>query len=78
MFEEIFGFVSTSLGYAEILSRQTAAVACGMIIGIDREWRRRPVGLRTHMLVCLAASTFTILAIELARHASDKADPVRT
>ena len=34
-------------------------------IGFEREWRDRPAGLRTHILVCVAAATFAILTIEI-------------
>src|SRR5690606_28816869 len=39
--------------------------ALGALIGVEREWRDRPAGLRTHMLVSLAAALFVIVAIEL-------------
>ncbi|MBS3647707.1 MgtC/SapB family protein [Pseudaminobacter sp. 19-2017] len=48
-----------------IVARLLLAVVLGAAIGFEREWRRRPAGLRTHILVCLAAATFTILAIEI-------------
>ena len=36
--------------------RMCLAVLCGGIIGLERTYRRRPAGLRTHILVCLGAS----------------------
>jgi putative Mg2+ transporter-C (MgtC) family protein len=36
------------------------AVACGGIIGGERERREKPAGLRTLMLVCLGSALFTI------------------
>jgi putative Mg2+ transporter-C (MgtC) family protein len=33
-----------------------AAIAAGAILGIDREMRGRPAGLRTHILVCVASA----------------------
>jgi putative Mg2+ transporter-C (MgtC) family protein len=38
--------------------RLGAAALFGMALGVEREWRRKPAGLRTHMLVALAAATF--------------------
>lgn len=35
------------------------AILLGGVVGLEREWRGRPAGLRTHILVCLA-STFLI------------------
>ena len=36
--------------------RMLLAVACGGIIGIEREYKRRPAGFRTHILICLGAA----------------------
>lgn len=36
--------------------RMLLAVICGGIIGIEREYKRRPAGFRTHILICLGAS----------------------
>ena len=40
--------------------RMVAAMLCGGLIGIEREFKRRPAGFRTHILICLGASV-TIL-----------------
>lgn len=45
----------------EVLIRLTAAVAVGSIIGIEREYKNRPAGLRTHSLVCLGAALVAVL-----------------
>jgi putative Mg2+ transporter-C (MgtC) family protein len=77
----LLAHLGASLGAPEILLRLGLACIFGMIIGIDREWRNKPAGLRTHMLVCLAAATFTLLAIELSAAVAEaqdvNADPVR-
>jgi len=36
------------------------AVVCGGIIGIEREFKRRPAGFRTHILICLGAAMTTL------------------
>ena len=36
------------------------AVLCGGIIGIEREYKRRPAGFRTHILICLGAAMTTL------------------
>lgn len=51
----------------EIFLRLTVAAVLGAIIGIERELRRRPAGIRTSCFVCLATALFTILSAELAR-----------
>ena len=48
------------------LVRLTAAVLVGSVIGIDRELRHKPAGLRTHGLVALGAATITLIAIQLS------------
>lgn len=40
--------------------RMVLAVLCGGIIGIEREYKRRPAGFRTHILICLGASLTTL------------------
>ena len=69
-----------------VVARLLLATLFGAAIGFEREWRNRPAGLRTHILVCVAAATFAILTIEII-HApmfttkalgdSVKVDPVR-
>lgn len=39
-----------------IFIRMLLAVLCGSIIGIEREFKRRPAGFRTHILICLGAA----------------------
>ncbi|MFB2551763.1 MgtC/SapB family protein [Ensifer soli] len=48
-----------------MVARLLLAAILGALIGIEREWRDRPAGLKTHMMVCLASAVFTIVAIEL-------------
>jgi len=55
----------------EIFLRLTVAAALGAIIGIERDFRRRPAGVRTSLFVCLATALFTILSGEIARALGD-------
>jgi putative Mg2+ transporter-C (MgtC) family protein len=55
----------THLPVETIAIRMVAAAVLGALIGIEREWRNRPAGLRTHMLTSLAAAVFTILTGEI-------------
>ncbi len=54
---------TTNIG--EILIRLGAAIVFGAVIGLDREWRNKPAGVRTHMMVALASATFTVITLEL-------------
>jgi putative Mg2+ transporter-C (MgtC) family protein len=40
--------------------RMVLAVICGGLIGIEREYKRRPAGFRTHILICLGAAMTTL------------------
>jgi putative Mg2+ transporter-C (MgtC) family protein len=69
-----------------IVARLFLATLFGAAIGFEREWRNRPAGLRTHILVCVAAAAFAVLTIEIV-HAdvfaeagvqdAFKVDPIR-
>jgi putative Mg2+ transporter-C (MgtC) family protein len=74
--------VVTHLPLTTIGIRLLVAALLGAVIGIDREWRRRPAGLRTHMLTALAAALFTVLTFEIVYsdvllHENARADPIR-
>ena len=45
----------------EMVIRLVVAVTVGCIIGIERERKNRPAGMRTHVLVCVGAATIAIL-----------------
>jgi putative Mg2+ transporter-C (MgtC) family protein len=63
--ETIEGSEGQFMTLTEIATRLLLAVALGALIGLDREARSRPAGLRTHTLTALAAAVFTIIALEL-------------
>jgi putative Mg2+ transporter-C (MgtC) family protein len=73
---------STHLPLGTIATRLLVAVVLGGIIGIEREWRKRPAGLRTHMVTSLAAALFTVLTAEILQTPSlagegTQSDPIR-
>lgn len=45
---------------ASIAVRMLLAVLCGGIIGLERTYKRRPAGFRTHILICLGAAITTL------------------
>jgi putative Mg2+ transporter-C (MgtC) family protein len=70
----------TSTPEWEIAVRLIASIVFGAVIGWEREYKNRPAGLRTHILVCLASATFTIVAVELVNWAGRNdatSDPIR-
>ena len=42
------------------------AVCCGAAIGLERQLKRKPAGLRTNILICLGAAVFTIISERMA------------
>ncbi|MCQ2501438.1 MAG: MgtC/SapB family protein [Lachnospiraceae bacterium] len=45
---------------ASIALRMVLAVICSGLIGMEREFKRRPAGFRTHILICLGAAMTTL------------------
>jgi len=57
-----------------VLLKLVVAVVCGGVVGWQRESRDRPAGLRTHVLVCLGATVYTLAS---ASFTGENADPGR-
>jgi putative Mg2+ transporter-C (MgtC) family protein len=76
-----FGLVDTYLPLHIILIRLAIAAVLGAIIGFERELNTAEAGLRTHILIAVAASLFTILAFEIYHTieigGASQADPIR-
>jgi putative Mg2+ transporter-C (MgtC) family protein len=63
-----------AIGPLDLLARFCIAFLAGALIGMERERHSRPAGLRTHMLVSLAAALFAMISIVAA---GDRFDPGR-
>ena len=57
--------METELALSDVAIRLTTAVALASVIGLERELRKRPAGLRTHMLVSLGAAAFLLVGYEI-------------
>ena len=44
-----------------VLFRIALAFACGMVVGLERSAKNRPAGFRTHILVCIAAASASMV-----------------
>lgn len=83
--EDLFvtlGGQHTVLPPLEAVLRILMAVVAGSLVGLDRELRNKPAGLRTHILISLAAALFTLITFELHEQfagagGTKTADPVR-
>ena len=51
---------------ASSTARLLLAAVLGGVIGLERELKHRPAGLRTNMFICMGAAMFTLLSDELA------------
>jgi putative Mg2+ transporter-C (MgtC) family protein len=80
-FAAAIGFVETNTPQHIILIRLGIATILGAVIGYERE-NHAPAGLRTHILIAVAAALFTLLTFEIF-HIADvfdthTADPIRS
>lgn len=66
-----------ALTLQDVLIRALLAVLCGAFIGMEREQKRRPAGLRTHILICLGASMTTLTSQYLLLNLGLYTDPAR-
>src|SRR5512140_3259938 len=47
------------------------AVLCGAIIGIERQFKHKPAGLRTNIMICLGAAVFTLISEKMSAGTTD-------
>lgn len=52
------------LSLEEVLMRLLVAVACGALVGLEREYRRKAAGIKTVMFIAVGAATFTIASVQ--------------
>ncbi|HYL21980.1 MAG TPA: MgtC/SapB family protein [Gemmatimonadales bacterium] len=53
------------------------AVLLGGAIGLERELAGKPAGLRTNILICVGATLFTLMSVQLAFEGPGHGDPTR-
>jgi putative Mg2+ transporter-C (MgtC) family protein len=51
---------------ADVTLRLALAAGLGAAIGLEREFRRKPAGLRTNMLIALGSALFTVISVQAA------------
>jgi putative Mg2+ transporter-C (MgtC) family protein len=59
------------LSLHEIFLRLSFAALLGAAIGVERDLRRRPAGIRTSAFVCMGSALFTLLSFQLAKMYGD-------
>lgn len=79
MFELLFNQLEPNIGLMAF--RLLIAMICGLIIGLEREYRGKAAGLRTYMLICMGSCLFTLVsehvAFEAKANGITNADPGR-
>ncbi|SFR53198.1 putative Mg2+ transporter-C (MgtC) family protein [Marinobacter daqiaonensis] len=65
---------SSELPIMDILIRLSAATGLGFLLGLEREIRNKPAGLRSHMLVSMGAATFVMVGLHVL-FATAEGDP---
>jgi putative Mg2+ transporter-C (MgtC) family protein len=58
----------------ELLVQLVLAVVLGGVIGLERELKGKPAGLRTNILISIGATLFTVLSMRMA---AERGDPGR-
>ena len=53
------------IGWQGLTFRLAIALIIGTIIGLERETKKKPAGLRTNMLVCFASALLVLIPIEI-------------
>ena len=66
-----------TIAWQTALARMLVAALMGGIIGFERETHEKPAGLRTHMMICLAACLFALLGAELMELPTERAENIR-
>jgi len=56
--------MDNTIDLIDVALRLGAAVAVGVAIGFDREWRGKPLGIRTMALVCLGSALVWVLSAQ--------------
>lgn len=70
------------ISYSDFLFRIGAALVCGLLVGLDREIKSKPLGLRAYIMTATASAAWIMLtlnfSIETSGDASDiSLDPTR-
>lgn len=63
--------------FAAIAARMVLSFLCGGLIGLEREYKRRAAGFRTHILICLGAAIATLTSQYLVMGMGFDTDPGR-
>lgn len=60
-----FAYLPPAYDWLYLIFRLCLALLFGAIVGLERQLKHKPAGLRTHMLVSFGAALFVLVPIEL-------------
>ncbi|MBB3189104.1 MgtC/SapB family protein [Halomonas cerina] len=66
--------MEAEISLLDMLTRLSVAAGLALVLGLERELRGKPAGLRSHMLVALGAAAFLIVGLEIL-FATAEGDP---
>ena len=55
----------SELPFLDLLIRLSIATGLGFLLGLERELRGKPAGLRSHMLVAMGAAAFVMVGMQI-------------
>ncbi len=58
-------WIETNLVIVDFLGKAVLAIACGGLIGAEREMKRKPAGFRTNILICLGSMLFMWISYQV-------------
>lgn len=67
----------THLDPLVMAARMMLALLCGAAVGFEREYKSHAAGLRTHILVSMAAALIAIITIEITHMPTFSGDSIR-
>lgn len=59
---DLQAFLEATLGQWELLLRLLVACICGCVIGIERSFRQKEAGIRTHVILALASALIMVVS----------------
>ena len=62
----LFGLNTLYIGVGEMVFRLVMAMIAGGLIGLDREFKKKPVGLRAFIIITMSTAGFALASLELA------------
>jgi putative Mg2+ transporter-C (MgtC) family protein len=67
-FHNTLGMLRSEMGVvvSSTIARLVVAAILGGLIGLERQLRHKPAGLRTNLFICFGAAMYTILSAQLA------------